>query len=70
MIQSSSLKDLIPILQNDSDMNLSKNAAQTKLRAEFVTWLDSIYPDIFKEYYRISLADILKIFLKCYNEIN
>ncbi len=67
--KSATLKDLIPQLQINNS-TLSKNAVQTKLRAEFVTWINSIYPDIFEEYDRISLADILKVFLKCYNELN
>lgn len=67
--KSATLKDLIPQLQINNS-TLSKNAVQTKLRAEFVTWISSIYPDIFEEYDRISLSTVLKFFLKCYNELN
>ena len=45
-------------------MDVSKTAGETNLRTEFVTGLNSIYPDIFEEYDRISLADVLKVFLK------
>ena len=64
LTKASTLKRLIPLLQKNSEMDLSKTAVETNLRTEFVTWLNSIYPDIFEEYDRISLADVLKVFLK------
>lgn len=64
LTKDSTLKRLIPLLQENSEMDLSKTAVETNLRTEFVTWLNSIYPDIFEEYDRISLANVLKVFLK------
>lgn len=64
LTKDSTLKRLIPLLQENSEIDLSKTAVETNLRTEFVTWLNSIYPDIFEEYDRISLANVLKVFLK------
>ena len=67
--KNSSLTSLIPLLQEDNESSLSKHAITERLRKEFVTWFGSLFPNIFDNYYRISLSDVLKVFLKCYNEI-
>lgn len=56
------LKKIIPLIKEKHE-TYSEYKIKTKLREEFVTWFKDVYPDIFEEYEKVSLADVIKAVL-------